>query len=116
MIEKGYFPMQQYSPKNQLFLNRPVPTSKTRQLLHDVRAGRDLFQRFYDLMRQLDNLYQAGYDTGYYDQYQAEYSRLHAEYVSVGEAADAAFTSIIAHYNLDELDASRLWRIIQIGA
>lgn len=85
-------------------------------LLHDVRAGRDLFRRFYQLMRDLDNRYQAGYDTGYYDQYQDEYSRLHAEYVAVGEAADAAFHQIITTHCMDELDASRLWSIIQIGA
>jgi len=27
MIEKGYFPMQQYSPKNQAFLLAQMPTA-----------------------------------------------------------------------------------------
>jgi hypothetical protein len=68
-------------------------------LLHDIRALRDLIRETGIAYHECDNHYQAGYDTGYADQYQAEQDRLRSIYHRCGDKEDALVSDMIERYH-----------------
>lgn len=85
---------------------RPQPS-----LLRDIRNLAKLRREVEIAVKAADIHYQAGYDTGYYAQYDNERSALHQHYIQVSEAEESAFAALISTYHLDDIDTSRAWHL-----
>jgi hypothetical protein len=81
------------------------------QLLSDIRNLVALRRAAEAAVRECDNHYQAGYDTGYEKQYADESSKLHQRYIKASDAEEFAFEDLILDYQLDGIDTSRAWQL-----